>query len=415
MSFRVPAARHLANSTAAFSISFTNANRVRSFEVQPAAAIGIGVAAGLLLTWYLAATLYFVFRDDVLARILQQQTEMQYAYEDRLAAMRTHLDRVASRQLVDQDSLEAKVQNLTVRHSQLETRQAIVNQLAETAAPGLPKPQAAAAAPLITGSISAYAPMPAKPLPAPDSFTLRHQPPEAQKTLPGRVSQLHSGLDRIEAQQLRSVESLARRARQKGDAFDQVLAETGVPAPAFPSARAAGTGGPLVPISGDSAFEKKVTLLQTQMQRVKALQRTVNALPLIRPIATDVSMSSGYGPRIDPFTRGSAMHTGIDFRAPSGMSVRAAGAGKVIEAGWSGGYGQMVEIDHGNGIATRYAHLSVIHVSAGDSVAKGAHVGNVGSTGRSTGSHLHYEVRVGDEAVDPQRFLRAGAKMPAGM
>jgi murein DD-endopeptidase MepM/ murein hydrolase activator NlpD len=102
------------------------------------------------------------------------------------------------------------------------------------------------------------------------------------------------------------------------------------------------------------------------------------------------------------------MHAGIDFREETGAPIRATAAGRVDEAGWTGGYGNMVEIDHGSGLATRYGHMSEILVSRGDLVEIGQILGRVGSTGRSTGPHLHYETRVRGEAVDPQRFLRAG-------
>jgi murein DD-endopeptidase MepM/ murein hydrolase activator NlpD len=114
---------------------------------------------------------------------------------------------------------------------------------------------------------------------------------------------------------------------------------------------------------------------------------------------------------MDPFLRSPAMHTGIDFRASYGDPVRATAAGTVVSAGWSGGYGKMVEIDHGNGLITRYGHLSAIDVEEGQSIRTGQTVGRVGSTGRSTGPHLHYETRVDGEAVDPQKFLRAALRI----
>ena len=115
--------------------------------------------------------------------------------------------------------------------------------------------------------------------------------------------------------------------------------------------------------------------------------------------------------RADPFIRAPAMHTGLDIRADTGEPARATAAGTVTMAGWNGGYGKMVEVDHGNGFATRYAHLSAIDVEVGQAVRIGQIVGKVGSTGRSTGPHLHYETRVDGDAVDPQRFLRAGVRL----
>jgi murein DD-endopeptidase MepM/ murein hydrolase activator NlpD len=105
------------------------------------------------------------------------------------------------------------------------------------------------------------------------------------------------------------------------------------------------------------------------------------------------------------------MHTGLDFRAEVGDPVLVTAGGTVTVAGWSGGYGKMVEVDHGNGFATRYGHMSEIDVKVGQQVKTGQSLGKVGTTGRSTGPHLHYETRIDGEAVDPQRFLSAGGKL----
>jgi murein DD-endopeptidase MepM/ murein hydrolase activator NlpD len=105
------------------------------------------------------------------------------------------------------------------------------------------------------------------------------------------------------------------------------------------------------------------------------------------------------------------MHTGLDFRGESGEPVRVTANGTVTTAGWQGGYGRMVEVDHGNGFATRYGHLLAIDVQVGQALKIGQIVGRLGNTGRSTGPHLHYETRIGGEAVDPQKFLRAGLRL----
>jgi murein DD-endopeptidase MepM/ murein hydrolase activator NlpD len=119
-------------------------------------------------------------------------------------------------------------------------------------------------------------------------------------------------------------------------------------------------------------------------------------------------IGSGYGPRTDPFTGNTAYHQGVDFAAPTGTPIRAAAGGVVITTELHPGYGNMVEIDHGNNLVTRYAHASRILVNAGDLVKRGQTVAEVGSTGRSTGPHLHFEVLVNGEAQNPARFLAAG-------
>ncbi len=121
------------------------------------------------------------------------------------------------------------------------------------------------------------------------------------------------------------------------------------------------------------------------------------------------------GNRRDPFLGRLALHSGIDFRFAPGEKVRATAPGKVIAAGWTGGYGNMVEVDHGNGISTRYGHMSEIRVKVGDKVDRTDVIGLAGSTGRSTGTHLHYEVRQDGRAVDPIYFMNAGLKLAGYM
>jgi murein DD-endopeptidase MepM/ murein hydrolase activator NlpD len=137
-------------------------------------------------------------------------------------------------------------------------------------------------------------------------------------------------------------------------------------------------------------------------------------VPYRKPVIGEVEFTSGFGVRSDPFLGRPAMHTGLDFRASTGDPVRVTANGKVVNAGWAGGYGRMVEVDHGNGLSTRYGHLSEINVKVGEYVKIGQVIGAVGSTGRSTGPHLHYETRIDGEAVDPQKFLRAGVRLSAG-
>ena len=135
------------------------------------------------------------------------------------------------------------------------------------------------------------------------------------------------------------------------------------------------------------------------------------SVPIRKPVAGEIETTSTFGVRMDPFIRAYAMHTGLDIRGNSGEPVRATATGKVVSAGWSGGYGKMVEIDHGNGISTRYGHLSAIDVAEGQTIRIGQTIGKIGSTGRSTGPHLHYETRIDGDAVDPQKFLRAAIRL----
>lgn len=177
-----------------------------------------------------------------------------------------------------------------------------------------------------------------------------------------------------------------------------------------------GVGGPLIPIQSvhidgiaDQAFAAAYTNALGQMQQLVELFSGIRHVPLTTPVhGASYEITSGFGARVDPFTRHLAFHSGIDFAGPWGSTVEATAPGVVDFAGPRGGYGNMVEIDHGFGIKTRYGHLSSILVQVGAKVNKGSPIGRLGSTGRSTGPHVHYEVWFADVVRDPSRFIEAG-------
>jgi murein DD-endopeptidase MepM/ murein hydrolase activator NlpD len=166
----------------------------------------------------------------------------------------------------------------------------------------------------------------------------------------------------------------------------------------FVSAAAAST--PRAGVSGIEAFER-------QMARWEALQDAVFSLPLVAPM-THYRLSSSFGGRKDPINGRAARHDGIDLAGPMRSPIYASAPGRVVHAGWKGALGRTVEIDHGNGILTRYAHLQRTSVKRGQKVSFGQKIGQLGTSGRSTGPHLHYEIRVNGKAVDPEKFIKAG-------
>ncbi len=430
MSSRRPVASPFSNHASTLSLVIGKGSAPRIVTVHPwIVAIGGGLSL-LLLGWYLAATIYLVFRDEMLGRLMSQQAEMQYAYEDRLAALRNQLDKVTSRQLLDQNTLEGKLHELLSRQAQLETRQAVVATLidqpifsTQSRTPGRP-----ASAPATTGSITSFAPVESKPAPALDSFELRLPETREPRAIGGpekrmdqsdareaptafAIAAAREAADRMEQRQVAALDALASTARNRAQKLSAAFAETGLDPQRFVAATRQAQGGPLLPIAKPQGqFELRLNMLQSTLQQADRIQRIVASLPIARPMPAEYETTSGFGARSDPFTRGWAMHTGIDFRAPSGTAVRATAGGRVIEADYVGGYGNMVEIDHGNGLSTRYAHLSSIGVEVGQTVSKGDILGRVGSTGRSTGPHLHYETRIDGEATDPLRFIRAGQR-----
>jgi murein DD-endopeptidase MepM/ murein hydrolase activator NlpD len=163
-------------------------------------------------------------------------------------------------------------------------------------------------------------------------------------------------------------------------------------------------GGPF-----DSASQADPTFksLFTSWKKLDNLADGAIAVPSEKPVRT-AEFTSGYGTRTDPFRGGAARHQGIDLAAPIGTPIYATADGIVVAAGWnSGGYGNLIKVDHGRGIETRYGHLSAILVSPGQHVVRGQQIARMGSTGRSTGSHLHYEVRIDGGAVNPIPFMKS--------
>ena len=169
-----------------------------------------------------------------------------------------------------------------------------------------------------------------------------------------------------------------------------------------------GTGGPALPMDEGAleVVEAKMSRLEKNMRAYEAILRERGYTPTIWPV--DGKLESGFGGRRNPFGGSSyEFHSGQDIDAPMGARVIAGASGKVVFAGWQNGYGQLVVIDHGGGLTTRYGHLSRITVAEGQMVSRAELLGQVGTTGRSTGPHLHYEVRINDEPVNPLQYLLA--------
>lgn len=180
---------------------------------------------------------------------------------------------------------------------------------------------------------------------------------------------------------------------------------SGISTPEQTTAR--GRGGPARPIESDATLaelERKTARLERRMWVYQEMVSSGGMIPSLWPV--EGSLEGGFGGRRNPFGgRGWEYHEGQDIDADHGAPVMAAGSGRVTTAGRQRGYGNVVYIDHGAGLSTRYGHLSQINVAVGQMVTRGQKIGLVGSTGRSTGPHLHYEVRINHQPVDPKRYL----------
>ena len=218
------------------------------------------------------------------------------------------------------------------------------------------------------------------------------------------------GLAEVEARQLAYVENMTRYADWRASRAEAALRKLNLDPRAM--ARTArrdaesAMGGPLelLATSADGSLDPRFERLGLSLARMSALERALDGVPQVVPAANQ-RITSSFGYRRDPFTRRGAMHNGIDFKGAYGSAIYAAAKGSVSFAGWKGGYGRTVEITHPNGLMTRYAHLSRIDAKVGQSVDAGDTLGGLGSSGRSTGPHLHFEVRINGRALNPRPFL----------
>ena len=331
--------------------------------------IGAGAVAALALTWLgsvttMAVAQYLASRDRM--ELLDREARVTTA-ESRVSEYRDDLKGVAS---------------------DLEKRQDFLEKVAEAHLGDLPADARA-------------------------GETVSDSSGEAAKTV-NKVSALlpeAAGLARIEARQLAFAESLTRAADRRATAAAEKIRKLGLnPGMMLASLddRSA-MGGPLISLStGRGSLDQRFQRLGVSLARMDALERGLAGIPQVMPASLEY-ISSGFGYRSDPFTGGAAYHAGLDFRGPIGAPIYAAAAGTVSVAGVRSGYGNCIEIDHGNGLMTRYAHMSGYRARAGQKVAAGQVVGLIGSTGRSTGPHLHFEVRINDRPLNPRPFLEAAA------
>jgi murein DD-endopeptidase MepM/ murein hydrolase activator NlpD len=449
---------------ALYYLSHASGDAIRTVAFRPAVLWAMVVIASASLLWGGAATLYLAFHDDMLGALAAREADMQYAYEDRLAQARAELDRVASRQLLDQNSLEGKIHELLSRQAQLEQRGSIVAALADQtrSAAGANRSRSAGAAASALSAIGAAMPhgaaddleptaqayAPETPdLAAPDSAPKPYPldkphpldvPRQHVSAIPRadgesqggealtaaadnpalgastRLSLIAYSLDRMERSQTAALGEIGEAARRDAARLQAVVDRTGLASATLVAPSVKGVGGPFIPVSYDPkapAFDRALAGAQRDVALDGRLTRLMPVLPLRPPLIGEAEVSSGFGYRADPFLGRTALHPGVDLVQEYGAEIHATAGGRVVHAGPMGGYGNMVEIDHGNNLATRYGHMSEVLVAEGQTVKAGAVIGRIGSTGRSTGPHLHYEVRIDGEPVDPERFLRAGAPL----
>lgn len=241
-------------------------------------------------------------------------------------------------------------------------------------------------------------------------------------SLAQRVASLEDQLREMESNQLLLYHRFSELAETKIANIESSLSITGLDIDLLlrrqTTGRNRGQGGPFIPLDDKTTLnsgpvEESLYRLNAHMDRLSDLQGLLVRLPIDTPLK-EFEFNSGFGVRKDPFTGQYAQHLGIDLGADFRSPIMATGEGTVIFAGWEGRYGRMVEIDHGMGLTTRYAHMARILVKEGDKVSRGSVIGQLGCSGRCSGPHVHYEVLFNGKAINPLKFLKAGSDVFKG-
>jgi murein DD-endopeptidase MepM/ murein hydrolase activator NlpD len=418
----------------------------------------------IMVSWLAFASVNVIFKDRIVAAKDHRFQQMQANYENRIADLQMSYDELNGAVVAAQDRFKGIADQLQLKQSALASLLAGGNASAETVVSSIVSPadshimniprvisaggaadDLAYSAPSTDGvngtSELNMLPEPVGPQPrtgapsqarlfiggtfrrladAADSLFRKSRPPAlagisrvamqnpAFRGLIDQTGRLEN-LDRMETGLVQNYDS---RVGARIAGVEGVLGRVGL----SPNRLERAVGGPLVPVSDvklvgiqDAGFTSEFVTADAHSRELGELLAALKHVPLTTPVhGTGFELTSDFGPRIDPFTHRVGFHSGLDFAGPWGAAVTATAPGTVVFAGGRGGYGNMVEIDHGYGVHTRYGHLASILVRVGAKVAKGAPVGKLGSTGRSTGPHVHYEVWLADVVRDPSRFIEAG-------
>lgn len=376
-------------------------DKVRSFALRPGPVVVGALASILVISGSLAGAAYFVLRDDLQVTSVAAESALRQQYERRIAELNRQMEALVSRNLVETTTLTDQVATLTDRQNELIERQQLLTGLANDAlAAGIDVLPNLAPVP-VANPMRDDAPPATEGVGGPvDPMTTGAVDPAAGGTADaGQVlAAIETAADWVDESQQHALETLAEAITERTQELAAALQTLGYDGLA--------EGGPFVPLDDHVDF----AVVAEDLAGFSELRDFALTLPLGQPLDV-MQVTSRFGRRIDPFLGTWAIHTGVDLAAVSGTPVHATGPGVVITASYNGGYGNEVEIDHGNGITTIYGHMSSIRVHVGDTVEAGTIVGRVGSTGRSTGPHLHYEIRRDDTAIDPMPHLTTGARI----
>lgn len=375
---------------------------VQFITVSPISQVCLLIIFLIGFLWMAFASVNIVFKDQLLELKQQKLFEARLDYENRLSELRASIERVNDRLLLDQQGYLKKVDEVKAEFSSLAAQQKTMENffkegwfpLKESAAPEKFQVDGA-----LEGTFAQrYA----------SDFRSRL---EAVKPL----DEMNASFNGLHEQQLALLKDAQAYSQRKLQTTSALLSRLGIRPPVTVNlvkgdAAAMGMGGPFLSVRKRTQREYEIaegieTVHATLEQETKVRQAVAD-LPLVKPMTQITGISSSFGYRKDPLRLSLAFHGGIDFKGIYAAPVLATSNGQVTWAGPHGPYGNLVEIFHDNGVSTRYGHLKSVNVSLGQKISRGDLVGWMGSTGRSTGPHLHYETRVNGRVIDPQDFWR---------
>lgn len=355
--------------------------------VRPALFYGM---FALLLTGNALAMTAFLLAPDI-ARLFNGQTEeIIEAYEDRLAQMRVEVDRLHSRSYAQAGDINLQLQELSQQQEVLLEQHQLVRVLVDKADQlGI---ETAALSPQ-AGDVALATPVTTSGNPDVDATAV--------------------AIAQMMGETQYAMSAISDAAISRTDSIVAELSGIGIRV-ALPEGELTGMGGPMLPAAGSvpgTGMIDDANAVMTALVRYQAARNSIEEAPVHMPITGNFRQSSGFGNRKDPFSGGRAFHSGLDFAAPSGTIVYSAATGIITFVGTKSGYGNVVEVTHPSGLISRYAHLSGFLSKEGQAVTTGTPIAKVGSTGRSTGPHLHFEVRKSDAPLDPIKYLNAGKRL----
>jgi len=419
--------------------------QVQFVSLSPFTQAVFAAIALVFFGWIAFASVNVVFKEQIIASKDQRYVKMQSAYEDRIAQLQSAYDQLNGQLVLSQERFLATTRALEDKHRQLSQlmseRQSASSELdamRRRYAASLRGAGGGAQGNTIMMSMGEepvgvdVAPTTTRPQKTADAETFVVDGAENSGLdlsglaggngagQNGTVSQIDARLTKLDRAQQGLINSVEETTDRKIRELKAIIGMTKVvdvktltkPSKAAPAAE----GGPFLGLAegealagagNDTAFSKQLFRVSQNLKTMADLEKSIAKMPLAEPLVS-YHETSGFGPRVDPFNGRMAFHAGLDLATDYGTPVLATAAGTVVYADWKGAYGRMVEVDVGNGFRTRYGHLSRIDVKVGQKVAFRDVIGKVGSSGRSSGPHVHYEVWFDGIVRDPSKFIEAG-------